>query len=208
MLNPFTHPSSNKLLDEIIAHFKAGNFYQKKNRHIIFLCGGSVRAYSRSLRKKFIRYTSKNLPQFRILLAETVVDDISQHNEPEFYNIADFETFLAEISDCLLIFPESAGSIAEIGFFSNNPNTAKKVLAVVDLNKQHDSFIYVGPIDKIRSTSLFKDVVIDYSKPDFTPIKKRLEERLPTKKSKSLSYIKFIDGSVSPPIVGTVTVLR
>ena len=196
MPNPFSHPSSDKLLGYIKSQFQANKFKQKKDRHLIFLCGGPVSPYSRSLRKKFIRYSQNNLPKFRIILAETVVKDISQHNDPSFFNIADFETFIADISDCLLIFPESPGSLAEIGFFSNNEKTLRKILAVTDLNKQHDSFIYIGPVDKIDSKSIFKSVVIDYKNPDFELIKKRLNDRLPTSIGKHFPLKDFSEYTV------------
>jgi hypothetical protein len=196
MSNPFSHPSSDKLLGYIKTQFETNRFIKKKDRHLIFLCGGSVSPYSRSLRKKFIRYSQKSLPKFRFILAETVIKDISEYNAPYFLNIADFEMFIANISDCLLIFPESAGSIAEIGFFSNNEKTVKKVLAVTDMNRQHDSFIYIGPIDKINGKSIFKSVVIDYKKPNFEPIKKRLNDRLPTSKGKHFSFKHFLEYTV------------
>jgi hypothetical protein len=196
MPNPFSHPSSEKLLGDIKTLFETNRFYQKKDRHLIFLCGGSVSPYSRSLRKKFIRYSQKHLPKFRVILAETVVKDISEYSDPYFFNIADFETFITDISDCLLIFPESPGSIAEIGFFSNNEETVKKILAVTDLHRQHDSFIYIGPIDKIYSKSIFKSVVIDYKKPNFEPIKKRLNDRLRTSKGKRFSFKNFLEYTI------------
>ena len=196
MPNPFSHPSSDKLLGYIKTQFETNRFIKKKDRHLIFLCGGSVSPRSRSLRKKFIRYSQKSLPKFRFILAETVVKDISEYNDPHFLNIADFETFIADTSDCLLIFPESPGSIAEIGYFSNNEKTVRKILAVTDLNRQHDSFIYIGPIDKINSKSIFKSVVIDYKKPDFEPIKKRLNNRLPTSKGKHFPFKDFLGYTV------------
>jgi hypothetical protein len=196
MSNPFSHPSSDKLLGYIKTQFETNKFNQKKDRHLIFLCGGSVSLRSKSLRKKFIRYSQTNLPKFRFILAETVVKDISEYSDPYFFNIADFETFIADISDCLLIFPESPGSIAEIGFFSNNEETVKKVLAVTDMNRQHDSFIYIGPIDKINSKSIFKSVVIDYKKPDFEPIKKRLNDRLPTSQGKRFPFKTFLEYTI------------
>lgn len=196
MPNPFSHPSSDKLLGYIKTQFETNKFNQKKDRHLIFLCGGSVSPRSRSLRKKFIRYSQKSLPKFRIILAETVVKDITQHSDPDFFNIADFESFIADISDCLLIFPESPGSIAEIGFFSNNEKTVRKILAVTDLNRQHDSFIYIGPIDKINNKSIFKSVVIDYKRPNFKPIKKRLNDRFPASQAKHFPFKDFSEYTV------------
>ncbi len=192
MTHPFTHPSSEKLLGEISLAFQEKKILQRKDRHIIFLCGGSIKKYSRSLRSKFYKYAKKELSQFRIFLAEDATKDLSLHGDPEFINIAEFENLIAEVADCILIFPESAGSIAEVAYFSNNMDAIEKLLVVNDVNRQHDSFINIGPLNKIDKYSNFRPtILVNYKKPDFNVVKTRLTQRLHAQQRKRFHALEF-----------------
>jgi hypothetical protein len=197
MLPPFSHPSSDKLLRKVFDVFSSKKVFQRKNRHIIFVCGGSVQPRSRSMRHRFLKYSRDSIENFRFFLAEAATQDLTQHGEPQFINIADFETLVAEVSDCILLFPESAGSIAEIGFFANSTKAVKKLLVVNDLTMQSDSFINIGLIDRINNKSIFRPIIITrYNQPDFPQIRERLISRLPAKTGKKFDFIKYYELNV------------
>ena len=59
------------------------------------------------MRPQFCKYASEHLSHFRIFLAEKALNDYWQHPEPEFQNLADFEDIIAELSTCVVMFPES-----------------------------------------------------------------------------------------------------
>ena len=192
MSNPFTHPSGEKLLDVVKKIYSSPNIFERKDRHIIFVCGGSMTKHSRSMRKRFLRYSNVLLTDYRFFLAESATQDFIKHNDPEFINIADFESIIADIADCILLFPESPGSIAEAGYFSNSSQAIKKLLIANDSNKQDDSFINIGIVEKANRLSNFRSVIIiDYNHPDFSPIGNRLTKRLPSKKSKNINPLLF-----------------
>jgi len=192
MILPFTHPSSTQLLERVKNIFRTKNIRQRKDRHIIFLCGGPIKPRARSVRNRFLKYSDIALPQFRIFLAEHASKDLSRHNQPEFVNLADFESFATEFADCVIVFPESAGSIAELGYFTHNKKIIRKLLVVNDSNKQNDSFINIGLIDKINHKSDFRQtILIDYKDPEFLTIKQRLLDRLPTQQSSKFVYKQF-----------------
>lgn len=191
MTKSFTHPSSRYLLERVSDVFKSKKIVQRKDRHILFLCGGSVAPRSRYMRKRFINYSEDSLPEFRMFLAEAATRDLTQHGSSDFVNIADFEELVSEISDCIVLFPESPGSIAEVGFFANSNNAIKKLLVINDVAKQGESFINIGIFDKINKESNFRPVlVMDYKHPNFGMIKERLS-RLPLKTTKSFEIKKF-----------------
>lgn len=196
MTNILTHPSGVLLLDELKVLFASDDIKIKPDRHIIFVCGGPVKAKSRSMRYKFIKYAKKELSTYRFLLVESAMKDLSDYMaEPEFINIATFEELVADLCDCLLIFPESPGSIAELAYFANS-DTVRKMLVVNDVKLQEESFINLGPIDKINKASPFKPtLIIDYKKtvPDFSSIRGKLS-KLPSKYRKKLELKK--DGSI------------
>jgi hypothetical protein len=197
MTTSFNHPSSEKLLGLVSQIFKTKKIYQRRNHHVIFLCGGPIQVRSRSMRKRFFKYSEAESTQFRIFPAEVATKDLVEHNDkPEFINIAEFETLIADISDCIIIFPESAGSIAEIGYFANSEISINKLLVVNDINKHAaPSFINLGIIDKINSQSEFRPIIfMDFKKPkdkQFKLILDRLNERLPTSYRKKFEFNKF-----------------
>ena len=76
-------------------------------------------------------------------------------------NLLDLENDLAHISACILLFVESAGSIAELGAFSQAPALREKLVAVLEHGHQRDdSFINNGPVANLRSHN--PDSVIFY----------------------------------------------
>jgi len=73
---------------------------------------------------------------------------------PTFINLARFEKLVAEISDCVLIFPESEGSLAEVGYFAAIEEIRAKVLVVNDRRFEAvDSFVTLGPVSAINVDS-------------------------------------------------------
>ena len=113
MTGPFGHPSSDHLFSEVRDVLSKKRIFVEVARGIVFVCGGPVKKYSRSLRYRFLQYAHQEIPHLRMFLAEDAARDLTTHNEPEFVNIADFESLVAGVADCILVFPESAGSIAE-----------------------------------------------------------------------------------------------
>lgn len=93
--------------------------------------------------------------------AETATTELlRQLEERERTNLAHFEKFIAETVDSILIFPESPGSFAELGFFSAFDGIAKKTLVAVREEFQDNSFVSLGPIHYISSVSGFKPTPI------------------------------------------------
>ena len=71
------------------------------------------------MRSRFVDWAKVELPNVITLLAEKAFRDTYFHDPPETLNLSTFETQIAEIADCVVIFLESVGSFAEIGFFSS-----------------------------------------------------------------------------------------
>lgn len=191
MPTPISHPRGQALLGELSDAFKSKIIFQRKDRHIIFLCGGPVKPYSRSMRIRFLKYSQKELHNFRVFLAEDADKDLTKYGTFTFLNIADFEKLLADISDCIIVFPESPGSIAELAYFTNSTNIIKKLLVVNDVDIQNDSFINKGIIEKINNKSGFRStIMMNFRNPTFNQIRQRLEDRL-SKAPKKFEYNKW-----------------
>lgn len=147
-----------------------------------------------SMRSLFCEYAAKELVHLRTFLAENAEKDYVTHDEPEFHNIAEFEEIIAHVSDCLIIFPESPGSFAELGYFSKNEELTKKILVAHRADMQgDDSFMLRGPIKLIDKNSQFEPTVqLNYGPaPDFGPIKQRIEKRITGKKRQKFKFESF-----------------
>ncbi|KAB7739266.1 hypothetical protein F2P47_12555 [Parvibaculum sedimenti] len=178
MSHPFTQTSSKELLKRVAQQFTNGNTFVQRNSHIVFVCGGSA---AKDMRPRFLSYATEELPHLRTFLAEVAQKDYITHPEPAFHNIAEFEDIIGEVSDCVVLFPESPGSYAELGYFAKNEELRKKLLVVnrTDLQGQ-DSFIALGPIELIDRHSNFRPAIqLQYKKkPQFHLIKERIEKRI------------------------------
>ena len=82
--------------------------------------------------------------------------------------------------DAIVLFPESPGSFAELGYFAKTPKLARKSLVISDYAFQgQDSFIVLGPIHLIDAVSIYKPSIqlVYGEEADFTHIRARLDQR-------------------------------
>jgi hypothetical protein len=211
----FANTSGSRLLAEVGAVFKTKRIFQNRSRHVIFVCGGKIDGPTPTMRSQFINWARTELPDFILVLAETAFREALFHDPPKFINLSKFERLVAQISDCVLIFPESAGSFAEIGCFSTLSTVRKKVLVANDLSHQAaDSFTNLGPIDTINRNSFLRPAIhISTTDPhiDFFPVKERLSrlrDRVRRKRLHHGPYAAFDYGEKFCVLLETVIIFR
>lgn len=86
-------------------------------------------------------------------------------NKTKEADLLSYEQFLANNSHMIVIICESAGSLVELGAFTNNEYTVDKVVAAVDKRRVKDkSFIMLGPIKYLKKRSKFN--VVEYGQDD------------------------------------------
>jgi hypothetical protein len=195
MHSPFRSAAAKRLLSYLEQVFSTKSVFQRPDRHLIFVCGGPQGPRKRSARAYFLRYARTNLHRYHFLVAEHAWKELTSSQEPAFRNIAEFETLIAKIADCIIIFPESVGSYAELGYFSNS-DASKHILVVNNLDHHnYDSFLNIGPIDLIDGKSDFRKTIpipnTPGKSPDFSPIRERLANRLSTQHGKRLHLKEF-----------------
>lgn len=195
MHRPFSNSAGKKLLAEVRQVFRAKKIYFSLASHFIFICGGTKRT---SFRSRFLTYLKNKKVDLNIFRAEDAVDNLLTHNVPEFVNLAEFEDLIGSIFDCILIFPESPGSIAELGFFANSIVLQKKILVANDIDLQGDSFINLGPVALVESRSVYRPTVyLDSKNPDFDKVlQPLLRYRDKRKYRDGFSYGKYKDLSI------------
>ena len=156
---PLTHPGARDFTEELVKGL-SNNFYIHRRRRIIFVCGGTIDASTATLRSDFMAWARRNIEDDALLvLSETAYGAATQHGK-SFINLSKFEEVLAAVADCILIFPESAGSYSEVGIFASAKEIMNKTLIANDSShERHDSFLTLGPIHAINSVSLFNPSV-------------------------------------------------
>jgi hypothetical protein len=127
--------------------------YKKMNQRYIdvFLCGGASNKKTTSIRDR-IRDGFKEFDNIRILYPEDLFIEMLNKNKD--YDLLSLERFLADNCDIICIVCESAGSLVELGAFTNNENTVDKVVALIEeKRKKQKSFIMLGPVKILKKIS-------------------------------------------------------
>lgn len=134
---------------------------------VVFLCGGASNKNGKSLRDK-IRPLLENEKRkyywnkpYKIFYPEDLLIEVL--NKTKDADLLSYEQFLANNSHMIVIVCESAGSLVELGAFTNNEYTVDKVIASVDKKRTKDkSFIMLGPIKYLKKRN--KVNVVEYGK--------------------------------------------
>lgn len=164
------------------------------NINFIFLCGAEDSAEKKSQRTIFLDYFIKNNENDNIIFikAEEFFKIRKKFKDDE--NLLDLENYISSICDCILLFIESPGSLAELGAFSNKDDIVTKMLVVNDNKFQNIvSFVNDGPISRINKKSKYGPAIysnFNYMLEDVTKIIDSLHKNQ-TKKWKIYSLSSF-----------------
>ena len=211
MSHPLKHPKGVNLLKRVAHSFRSDSTYILPSSAIIFVCGGPLN--EDSMRRRFSDYASSHLPELRLFHAEDVMEDYSSHDESDFQNVAEFEDIMASISSCVILFPESPGSHAELGYFSRHEELRKKLLVVNNASLQSaDSFISLGPIALIDQNSDFRpSIQLSPDDPAFDLVKQRLQKRAIVKRKRrylASTYKELSDQKVFYAVFDLIHIFR
>lgn len=147
--------------------------FQKLNEDAIdvFLCGGISTREQLSIRDQ-IRNQFHGSKNVRIMYPEDLFIEILNRDKNS--NLLILEKFLADNCQIICIICESPGSLVELGAFTNNANTQKKVIAVVEEKRRRNkSFIMLGPIKLLSKKDKYN--VVFYDKNDINKLVKKLK---------------------------------
>jgi len=151
--------------EKLKSYFSRGSLYFSSEVHLTFVCGAGTDVLpngERSLRTLYIEHNlaHQDLGIVCVRAETATMELLRQLEERERTNLAHFEKLIAETVNSILVFPESPGSFAELGFFSAFESIAKKTLVAVKEEFQDNSFISLGPIHYISSVSGYRPLPI------------------------------------------------
>lgn len=187
----------NKAFDpprsRIVGFFKRGDLHFSTGVHLCFVCGAAdpEPGVPPKIRRQFLNWIESNEQKIVCVLAENAVTDLLRQVDERraSRDLAVIEETIANTVDSLLLFPESPGSIAELGLFSANENISRKMLVAVAHEHQGDSFIILGPVKKINANSSFspQPIIITH---DIAASFDQIRTRLLGEEKRARSYAK------------------
>lgn len=156
--------------EKLKQYFSRGDLFFSRDSHLCFVCGSAGETIEatgeRSLRAAFIDYAlGRRDNKIVCVRAETAATELLRQIDERGQNISIFERTIAETVDSVLIFPESPGSFAELGYFSAIEGIARKTLVAVRIQHQANSFITLGPVHAIARQSIFSPVPLVLAEP-------------------------------------------
>lgn len=125
----------------------------------VFLCGADINDNSKARAKMAAIFDV--YPRYEIIYPEDIFDDLLAGQGQ--YSLLTLENILAESVDAIVLFPESPGSLTELGAFSNNPRLAEKTIILSEKRfEKKKSFINYGPYRLIKESGTGKVFHIKY----------------------------------------------
>ncbi|WP_429073288.1 retron St85 family effector protein [Aeromonas veronii] len=155
-------------LEKFFGSLEHSKFIVITNPPKIFICGGefdSGQLIPQSLRERIINHLDDHHQD--IYSSCVKAEDFKDYFKEEAYkDLFDFETDIANIATLIIVCLESPGSLVELGMFCSNAHLSHKLCVVAPQDKveQKNSFIYLGPLESLRSRN--KGSVLIYPWPD------------------------------------------
>ncbi len=149
---------SSKMISNMKEHLESNSTKFITYPKFVFLCGKAIinkTEYERSNRGLIGKYICNENNNIYIVLSEKLWEDGFNSD----IDLLTFEEFLAEVSDCIVLFVESPGSFCELGAFAYADKLfSDKLIVVIDNQYQHSkSFVMTGPVLKVKRN---KSVVV------------------------------------------------
>src|ERR1700686_658204 len=102
MANELDHYDGRQLLVRLTRLFNSGDAFQVTNLHFVFVCGGTS---SNSMRSQFLKWVGPEFPSLVPIRAEAAFQKTQLLEPSEFPNLSRFEKLIADVADCVVIFP-------------------------------------------------------------------------------------------------------
>lgn len=137
-----------------VEEIDAERIHVKEPFDVVLLCGGKYGDIGdpvpKSLRDAFLKaLPPKPLRDRELIQAEDITKQYDFHKSYD--DILIFETDLAQIVELIIIFCESAGSLAELGAFSMIDEIMKRLFVVIKEEHWNEpSFVKLGPLRRIE----------------------------------------------------------
>lgn len=162
-----------KIVAEVIRDKIYVPLYEKKTT--VFLCGADLKDKEKGRAK--VAGLLKDHSKYEILYPEDLFEELLAGQGQ--YSLLSLENILADSVDVVIIIPESPGSFAELGAFSNNVKLVKKLICISQNKyKQDKSFINYGPYRLVKEGKTGKIIYINFSDIDSSTESKKIFKKI------------------------------
>lgn len=148
----------NEARDDFVSLIDPSRIQIKTRLPFIWVFGASGK---NSKRHKFIEWHLKSASHDLSKYLKTIEEYPEWLNFNLYSNLVDFELDITYISQAIIIFSESVGTIAEIGMLSCFPELHKNILIIVEeehIKDSNASFFNYGPIKKIKDNLISEEL--------------------------------------------------
>ncbi|MDD5400928.1 MAG: retron St85 family effector protein [Sulfurimonas sp.] len=154
-------------IEELIFIFKAPKSL-KEHLEIVFVFGGTSKNLQDTTREQFLSYAISCDTPFKFITIEAIYNDLK-----EFSNIGhgitakrtalvELELYAIKQSYSLVIFPESVGSYAELGYFTAIPETKAKIYVANHYDFASANSYLNHIIDVIHNNKDIRPLLMDF----------------------------------------------
>lgn len=137
---------------DLVGSIKRDSLRVRRPSKVVFLCGGKLgdaKSPPPALRDAYYRLVLDSPPKYKVMLAE---DANPLTADAQYVDLLSFESDIAQVVGLIVLFVESAGSLAEFGAFAALQTVAPRLLAIINDHYYNDkSFIRDGPIRFLES---------------------------------------------------------
>jgi hypothetical protein len=137
--------------DDAINSIRGDSLRVRPPSDVVFLCGGVLTASDPPafLRDVFYRLSIAAPPPYKVILAEEANPLTA---DAGYEDLLRFEADIAQVVGLIVLFVESAGSLAELGAFAALPEVAPSLLAILnDYYYARSSFVRNGPVKYLEN---------------------------------------------------------
>lgn len=157
MQHPLVGPRGKEIRGLMLELLKYGYEFRPPKK-FIFVCGGDIKE-NNSVRAKFREFCRSNYKDIELFMPEWAYSHYNSIPDAKFLNLSEFEDLIAKASQLIVLFPESPGSFAELGYFSANDKINQKVLLVLDSeHADEESFIALGPASILNKNQIIDQI--------------------------------------------------
>ena len=210
----YTHKEAKKYLTSILFAFEKPHNI-RPHLEVVFVFG-SADSDSQSKRKKFLSFVDKKNTQFNFITIESIYEDLKKYGShtqgvsAKRIPLVELELLAIRYSYSLIIFPESIGSFAELGYFTAIEDTREKIYVVNNYVFSSDSSYVNHLIDAIHNPRELRPFLLDYNRLEETYYDNEFEKiinKLTDDYNESQREIKVMQTNIFP-IAMTYEVIR
>lgn len=176
----------------------------KEHLEIVFVFGGTSSNSKLTNREQFLSYTTSCDTPFKFVTIEAIYDDLKKFSNigtgvtAKRTALVDLELYAIKLAYALIIFPESVGSYAELGYFTAIKETKEKICVANHYDFASAKSYLNHIIDVIHNDRDIRPLYMDFQAEENAAKFQELINSLAENYTNKHSSIKFTENELFP----------